>query len=58
MKSNYLLVGPGQYSGPISSTLEILITPHTALLLVSSEGTIVFSAPNLVYQITWSFESH
>ncbi len=27
----YLLVGPGRYSGPVSSTLEILITPHTDL---------------------------
>jgi hypothetical protein len=30
-KSGHLLVGPGRYSGSISSTLEILITPHTDL---------------------------
>ena len=44
----YLLVGPGRYSGPISSTLEILITPPILTSPVNSKGTIVFSAPELV----------
>ncbi len=43
----YLLVGPGRYSGPISSTLEILITPILTSP-VNSEGTIMFNAPKLV----------
>ncbi len=47
----YLLVGPGRYSGPISNTLEILMTPPIVTSPVNSEGTIVFSALELVYRI-------
>ncbi len=44
----YLLVGPTRYSGPVSRTLEILITLFMLTSPVNSEVTIVFSAPKLV----------
>ena len=44
----YLLVGQGWYSIPISIKLKILTTPPIPPSPVNSEGTIVFSNPELV----------